>query len=574
MPREQRRGAVKQDDKRFFGEVISSFRHKDLVIGRIDGGRPNEIYVSSKDVNARPGDIVEGALIIGAGSRPRGRLKRVISADNTAELACDVSLQLEDIPQEWPKNIDCSSIPSVVDPELASTRVDLRDMPLVTIDGADARDFDDAVYCECRDNGWRLVVAIADVAHYVEVGGSIDVAARERGTSVYLPGRVIPMLPTELSNGICSLNPNQDRLALVCDMQLDDSGKVVDSTFCEAVINSHARLTYGEVANFLRNGGPPPGGEPVRASLVAFFEAYRAMSKLSQARGALDFETVETTIELQNGSPQRVLPLARHASHRMIELAMIAANEQAALFLESQQDQPLYRVHEPPGVFDMRLVLSRLAAKGVSVPTKLEKPIQLQRVVQGLRKVCDPAYVWEVMLLSAMQQAYYVPNKLGHFGLALESYVHFTSPIRRYPDLIVHRALKRVLQGSRESPLNQAQLEELGVQTSLCERRAVRAERRVDNWLKASLLKKRIGSKFQGVVTGVREFGLFVELADFYISGLLHVSQLDDDYFDFVAGELRGEVTGRRYSLGDKLQVRLIGVQVAAGKIDLVTVPS
>lgn len=569
MPRERRRGTFKPEDKRFFGEVFKSFRQKDLVIGRIDGGRPNEIYVSSKDVRAQPGDIVEGELIIGAGSRPRGRLKRVINADNTAALACQVALMLDGVPQEWSSEIDRSSIPSVVEPDSVASRVDLRQMPLVTIDGADARDFDDAVYCEAQPNGWRLVVAIADVAHYVESGGAIDDAAKERGTSVYLPGRVIPMLPTELSNGICSLNPNQDRLAIVCDMQLDDDAQVVSSSFCEAVINSRARLTYGEVANFLRNGGSPAGGEPVRKSLTAFFEAFRAMSKLSQARGALDFETVETVIELQNGQPQRVVPLVRHASHRMIELAMIAANEQAALFLERHQDQPLYRVHEPPEIWNMRLVLSRLTAKGVSVPAKIEKPIQLQRVVQDLRKVCDPAHVWEVMLLSAMQQAYYAPNKLGHFGLALGSYVHFTSPIRRYPDLVVHRALKRVLRSSGESSLNQAKLEELGIQTSLCERRAVGVERRVDGWLKASLLKKRVGANFEGIVIGVREFGLFVELSGFYISGLLHVSQLPGDYYDFVAGELRGSSTGRIFRLGDELQVRLTGVQVAAGKLDL-----
>lgn len=569
MAREQRKYSIKNHEKHFFGEVIKSFRHKDLIVARIDQGRPNEVYVSAADVRAQPGDIVEGELVIGSGSRPRGRLQRVLRANSPADLACNVSLQLEGVPRDWPASIDTANIPSSVDAQVSGTRVDLQEMPLVTIDGADARDFDDAVYCEQEGHGWRLVVAIADVAHYVEFGGDIDVEAYRRGTSVYLPGRVIPMLPVELSNGICSLVPGQDRLAMVCDMHLDNNGKATSSKFYEAVIKSHARLTYGDVTRFLRNGDEPSGGKPVRKSLTAFFDAFRAMSKLAQARGSLDFETVETVIELQNGHPQRVVPIERHASYRMIELAMIAANEQAALFLERHRDKPLYRVHEPPDVWDMRLVFGRLAAKGVTVPGKLTKPIELQRVLLDIRKVCDPAYVWEVMLLSTMQQAHYAPNKLGHFGLALESYVHFTSPIRRYPDLVVHRALKSVLNGSGESALNQAKLEEVGNETSICERRAINAERRVQGWLKALLLKKRIGENFQGVVTGVRHFGLFVELADCYISGLLHVSRLPSDYFDFVAGELRGSRTGRTFQLGDELVVRLIGVQVATGKLDL-----
>lgn len=554
---------------RFIGEVVRRARRKDLIVVPLEQGRAREIYVNPRDHEVQVGDIVGGHLLNNVGMRPRGQVDRVFRAENVTDLAIDVALTMEDVPRTWPKAYDSQDVPQQIDKDAVVNRVDLRDLPFVTVDGSDARDFDDAVYCEPASSGWRLIVAIADVGHYVRLGSDLDVEALKRGTSVYLPGKVVPMLPPELSNGICSLNPNQDRLVLVCDMRLSSSGDVLSSTFYEAVMRSHCRLTYRDVASFLRNGESLPGSAEVRESILAFHDAYNALAKASRARGSVDFNTVETIIEFERGKPQRVRPIERNNAHRMIELAMIAANVQAAEFLEREKVIPLYRAHEPPDAWGMRQVLEKLASRGVSVPARIEKPKQLQRVLYDLRKVCKPSHIWEIMLLSAMQQAHYAPHKLGHFGLALESYAHFTSPIRRYPDLVVHRLIKRVL-GNAELPnMTLHQLDELGIQTSSCERRAINVERRVDGWLKASLLKSKIGKLINGVVAGVRDFGLFVELDGFYISGLVHVSNLPDDYYSFFGGELRGESNGRVFRVGDRVRTRLLDVQAPAGKLSL-----
>ena len=558
---------TKQD--RFVGEVTRRARRKDLVVVPLEQGKAREIYVNPRDGKAQVGDIVVGHVFSGVGARSRGRIDRVFHANNVTDLAIEVALTLEDVPQVWPKALNRLDVPSQVDEKSVGDRVDLRDLPLVTIDGTDARDFDDAVYCKPEADGWRLIVAIADVAHYVPVGSALDVEAAKRGTSVYVPGKVVPMLPTALSNGICSLNPDQDRLVLVCDMQLSIDGDVLRSTFYEGTMRSHARLTYREVAGFLRNGESMPGGKDVQASILAFHDAYRALSKAAQTRGSLDFNTVETIIDIERGKPQRVRPIVRNNAHRMIEVAMIAANVEAAKFLERQKVIPLYRAHEPPDAWNMRTVLTRLANQGVSVPSHIEKSSQLQRVLKDLRKVCKPSDLWEIMLLSAMEQAHYTPRKLGHFGLALDSYAHFTSPIRRYPDLVMHRLIKRVLGVAELPAMTFNELDELGVQTSTYERRAINVERRVDGWLKASLLKSKVGDVFSGIVAGVRDFGLFVELDGYYISGLLHVSNLPSDYYSFFGGELRGESNGRVFRIGDRVQTRLTDVQAPAAKLSL-----
>ena len=554
---------------RFFGEVVRHARRKDLIVVPLEQGKAREVYVNPRDRNVQVGDIVACHILNHVGMRPRGRIDRVFQAENVTDLAIEVALTMEDVPQTWPRGFKPQDIPQEVDVEALTERVDLRDLPLVTIDGSDARDFDDAVYCEPTSSGWRLVVAIADVANYIRLGSDLDKEAAKRGTSVYLPGKVVPMLPPALSNGICSLNPNQDRLVLVCDMQLSTSGDVVTSTFYEAVMRSHSRLTYREVASFLKSGDALPGSGEVRDSILAFHDAYNALGKAARARGSVDFNTVETIIEFERGIPQRVRPVERNNAHRMIELAMIAANVQAAEFLERQKVIPLYRAHEPPDAWGMRQVLDRLANRGVSVPAKIEKPAQLQRLLHELRKVCKPSHIWEVMLLSAMEQAHYSPRKLGHFGLALDSYAHFTSPIRRYPDLVVHRLIKRVLGNAELPAMARHELEELGVQTSTCERRAISVERRVDGWLKTSLLKSKLGELINGVVTSVRDFGLFVELDGYYISGLLHVSNLPDDYYSFFGGELRGESNGRVFRVGDRVRTRLLEVRAPAAKLNL-----
>ena len=554
---------------RFFGEVIRHARRKDLIVAPLEQDIAREVYVNSRDQKVKVGDIVAGHLLNEIGMRPRGRIDRVFRAENVTELAIEVALTMEDVPRSWPKKFNPQDVPQEIDMRTVADRVDLRELPFVTIDGTEARDFDDAVYCESTPSGWRLMVAIADVAHYVRLDSDLDLEAMKRGTSVYLQGKVVPMLPPELSNGICSLNPNQDRLVLMCDMQISGSGDVSKSTFYEAVMRSHSRLTYRDVSSFLRNGESLSGGSAVRDSVLLFHDAYNALSKAAKARGSVDFNTLETFIETERGIPQRVRPIERNNAHRMIELAMIAANVQAAEFLERNKVIPLYRAHEPPDAWGMRQILDRLAHRGVSVPAKIEKPMQLQRVLNDLRKVCKPSHIWEIMLLSAMQQAHYAPRKLGHFGLALDSYAHFTSPIRRYPDLVVHRLIKRVLGNAELPAMTLNQLEELGIQTSACERRAVSVERRVEGWLKASLLKSKLGEVISGVVAGVRDFGLFVELDGYYISGLLHVSNLPDDYYSFFGGELRGESHGRVFKVGDRIRTRLVDVQAPAAKLSL-----
>lgn len=554
---------------RFYGEVVRHTRRKDLVVVPLDQGNAREIYVNPRDSAAQVGDIVMGHVLSHVGVRSRGRIDRVFSAENVVDLAIAVALAMADVPRTWPKALETPDVPIQVDEDAKGKRVDLRSLPFVTVDGSDARDFDDAVFCTSKADGWRLVVAIADVAHYVRIGSELDREAVKRSTSVYLPGKVVPMLPPALSNGICSLNPNQDRLVLICDMRLSGAGDVESSTFYEAVIRSHCRLTYREVASFLRSGESLPGGASVRDSILAFHDAYNALSKTARARGSVDFNTVETFVDIERGNPQRVRRIERNNAHRMIELAMIAANVQAAEFLERQKVIPLYRAHEPPDAWGMRQVLDRLAHRGVSVPARVEKPMHLQRVLYDLRKVCKPAHIWEIMLLSAMEQAHYTPRKLGHFGLALNSYAHFTSPIRRYPDLVVHRLIKRVL-GEAELPaMTFNELDAIGEHASSCERRAISVERRVDGWLKASLLKSKRGERFSGVVAGVQDFGLFVELDGYHISGLLHVSNLPNDYYSFFGGELRGESNGRVFRLGDRLQTRLTDVNVPAGKLNL-----
>ena len=373
---------------RFFGEVVRHARRKDLIVAPLEQDVAREVYVNSRDQKVKVGDIVAGHFLNEIGTRPRGRIDRVFQAENVTDLAIEVALTMEDVPRTWPKGFNPQDVPQEIDQQAVAERVDLRDRPFVTIDGTDARDFDDAVHCESTPSGWRLMVAIADVAHYVRLDSDLDLEAIKRGTSVYLQGKVVPMLPPQLSNGICSLNPNQDRLVLVCEMQLSAAGHVQKSTFYEAVMRSHARLTYREVSSFLRNGESLPGGGAVRDSVLVFHDAYNALSKAARARGSVDFNTVETIIETVRGTPQRVRPIERNNAHRMIELAMIAANVQAAEFLERKKIIPLYRAHEPPDAWGMRQVLDRLAHRGVSVPAQIEKPKQLQRVLNDLRKVC------------------------------------------------------------------------------------------------------------------------------------------------------------------------------------------
>ena len=476
------------------------------------------------------------------------------------------------IPTGWSAEVRAAvgRLPERIDGDGFPERRDLRRLPLVTIDGKSARDFDDAVFAETQAGGWRLVVAIADVAHYVEADTALDHAAWRRGTSVYLPDRVIPMLPEALSNHLCSLRPREARLAVVCEMVIDRSGEVTQYRFAEVVIRSWQRMTYTQIDAFLK-GEQLPVEAPVARSIQALAELYRALRRARERRGALDFDTPESVLKIADGAVTAIVPVLRNDAHRLIEEAMIAANVCAARFLEQHRRHALYRVHEAPEQEKADQLASAFAACGVRWSPEDKTPKALQGALRAIGERGD-RWLFEMLVLRAMQQAEYRPQQRGHFGLALKRYMHFTSPIRRYPDLLVHRAVKSVLhgRGGQIAPLDW--LDAAGEQSSFAERRAEDAGRRVDAWLKCAFLAQRIGETFASVVAGVTDFGLFVDLKGFYIQGLLHVSELGADYYHYrpASMSLVGESSGARFALGDELNVRLTGAQPELGRLDLV----
>jgi ribonuclease R len=448
-------------------------------------------------------------------------------------------------------------------------------VPLVTIDGVTARDFDDAVYCEPRGKNWRLIVAIADVSAYVEGGSALDNEARERGTSVYFPDRVIPMLPEVLSNGLCSLNPDVDRLCMVCDMTINPDGKIIRSRFVEGVMRSHARLTYDTVAGILVDGNKRLRREFLRLlpHLENLRALYRVLRKARNRRGSIDFESQETVIEYgANRKIDRIVPSQRNDAHMLIEECMIAANVAAARFLERHRIPTLYRVHQGPSASrleDLRGFLRELTLLlgGGGKPT----PKDYADLLLQARDRAD-FHLVQTVLLRSLARAVYTPGNEGHFGLALPAYAHFTSPIRRYPDLLVHRAIRHVLRGGKAEDFSYSSqnMESLGEHCSFTERNADEAVWDAIEWLKCEYMQDRVGEEFDGVVTSVTSFGLFVELKDVYVEGLLHVTALDSDYYHFdpVGHRMRGERSGREYRLGDSVQVRLVRVNLEDRKID------
>lgn len=507
--------------------------------------------------------------------KPRSTPNRPPGDENgksITERATEATLAAFSIPTDWPAEVRAAvrHLPKEIDGDRFPDRKDLRKLPLVTIDGESARDFDDAVFAEANGKGWRLVVAIADVAHYVEAGSPLDTTAWQRGTSVYLPDRVVPMLPEALSNGLCSLRPREARLALVCDMAVDKSGRVGKHRFYEAVIRSRRRMTYTQIATYL-DGGNLPVETPVARSLDALAKVYQALRQARERRGALDFDTPESTLSLKNGTVTAILPVVRNDAHRLIEEAMIAANVCAALFLERHDKQALYRVHEAPEAEKAEQLAQAFTACGVRWSPEDTSPEALQQALLAVAGRRD-RWLFETLVLRAMQRADYRPERKGHFGLALSRYMHFTSPIRRYPDLVVHRAIKRVLQRQGGQVAAADWLVAAGEQSSMTERRAEDASRKVDAWLKCEFLAERIGETFPSVVAGVTDFGLFVDLKGFYVQGLLHISELGTDYYNYQPGSMSlvGESSGARFTLGDELDVRLTKVQPELGRLDLV----
>ncbi|MGL6044878.1 MAG: ribonuclease R, partial [Vogesella sp.] len=443
-------------------------------------------------------------------------------------------------------------------------RVDLRDLPLVTIDGETARDFDDAVYAEKSGKGFRLIVAIADVSHYVRPGDALDVDARTRSTSVYFPRRVIPMLPEELSNGICSLNPDVDRLCMVCDMQISARGKVKKYQFYPAVMRSQTRFTYTQVWQLLSEGGEHPR-KPQLETLYALFQQLLAQRK---KRGAVDFDTVETQMLFnEQGKIDKIVPVVRNDAHRLIEECMLAANVCSAEFILKHEHKCLFRVHEgptPEKLENLRrfLNVSGLTLGGGDKPTTKDYAELADRV----RERPDASMI-QTMLLRSMQQAVYQPENLGHFGLSYEAYTHFTSPIRRYPDLLVHRTIKAILAGKKYKP---GKWEAIGEHCSMAERRADDASRDVQSWLKTYFMRDKVGEVFTGKISAVAGFGIFVLLDGLYVEGMIHISELGKDYFHFHKDlqAIIGEKSGLRYQLGDAVTIKVMRADLETAQVD------
>ncbi|MCY3884772.1 MAG: VacB/RNase II family 3'-5' exoribonuclease [Gammaproteobacteria bacterium] len=525
----------------------------------------------SPEPGMRTGDIVTVDLPQLNYKKRSATVRSVFDATNESDRAVFALLQAYEVPHDESPNADERSFPESIDPQSVSDRMDLRSLPFVTIDGESAKDFDDAVFaCREKENTWRLCVAIADVAHYVNPGDTIDTRARIRGNSVYFPDRVVPMLPEGLSNGICSLRPNEDRLAVVCDMMLGNDGLVSSYSFYEAVIRSTARLTYTE-AFHICNGGSTSNPKTVIRSLRELYEVAKALRKAREIRGALDFTTRESTVKTKNGNPVDLELHSRNDAHNMIEEAMIAANVCAARFLHKHGCRALFRVHEGPdakSISELRWNLqgSSLIKGGLDE----EKPLFIKKLLDRIRSNSRTPWIWELLVLRSMKQAVYSFENVGHFGLALEEYLHFTSPIRRYADLFVHRLIKGLLKGDSVSELNSRINSELGDDLSVCERRSVEVTRRVDAWLKCALLKKSVGKTFLGHIVKVEDFGLFVELDRYFISGLVHVSELVGDFYENKHTELVGEATGTTYRMGDPIEVRLVAVDVELQRLDLV----
>lgn len=448
-------------------------------------------------------------------------------------------------------------------------RVDLRDLPLVTIDGETARDFDDAVFAEKIGRNYRLVVAIADVSHYVRPDDAIDMDAQERSTSVYFPRRVIPMLPENLSNGICSLNPDVERLCMVCDMTVTYAGNVKEYQFYPAVMRSHARLTYNQVWKWLSDGI----GHPFKTQIDTLYKLFKILQKKRLARGAVEFESIETQMLFDgNGKIEKIVPVVRNDAHKLIEECMLAANVCAADFLLKNKHTALFRNHLGPtpeklAALREQLGLLELQLGGGDNPSPKD-----YAALAGQFKGRPDAELLQIMMLRSMQQAVYEPHCEGHFGLAYEAYAHFTSPIRRYPDLTVHRAIKAILNGQNYEPGKSWQA--LGVHTSFCERRADDAARDVENWLKTYYMRDKVGEIFEGKISGVANFGIFVTLDDIYIDGLVHISDLGEDYFNFRPEimAIEGERSGIRFNMGDRVAVRVARADLDDGKIDFVLI--
>jgi len=533
---------------------------------------------SDARLEAQHGQLVVCEITTNGDERrpPIGKVLAVLGDALTPSLVVETAIHGHDLPHEFPAAVldEAGAVPLEVDAAAAAGRVDLRSTPLVTIDGEDAKDFDDAVYCEPNARGFRLVVAIADVSSYVRPGQPLDDEAQLRATSVYFPGFVVPMLPETLSNGICSLKPDVDRLCFVCDMQVDRDGEVAESRFYEAVMRSHARLTYTQVWNAVGEGDAEARqqvGEQL-PQVERLHQLYKVLAKARAKRGAIEFESSEVRFVLDNrGEVVQAGMLQRNDAHKLIEECMIAANVEAAKFLLEAKIPAPYRVHDKPPESKYTDLLEFLKEFALRMPAWAR--LQPKDFANLLTKVRDrpDATLLESVVLRSQSQAVYSPDNIGHFGLALQAYAHFTSPIRRYPDLLVHRAIKHVLAGGRREGFHSpSQMASLALQCSERARRAEEAEREVDERYRAAWMEQHVGAEFDGTISGVTSFGLFVELDQSKVNGLVHVTQLPSDFYHFdpVRKTLTGDRAGREFRLGDRVSIIVLKASLEERKID------
>jgi ribonuclease R len=557
-------GRLHQEQRIFFVQPSERRISQNVLVAQEDAG------------GARAGQVVVAELTAQPDGHnpPIGRVVEILGGAADSGIEIEIALRKHALPFKFSARAEtlASGFPKEPREGDLSGRLDLRSLALVTIDGETAKDFDDAVYCERAREGFRLVVAIADVSHYVRAGDVLDAEARERGNSVYFPRRVIPMLPEVLSNGLCSLNPEVDRLCVACDMTIGARGEIRSYRFYPGVMRSRARLTYTVVAAALAD----PRGEAARRlkgllpRLELLDEVFDALLEAREERGAIDFETVETEFVFDDeGRLERIDRIERNDAHRIIEECMLAANVCASDFLSKRRHPALYRVHEGPTAQKLADLREFLKGFGLQLAGG-DKPTakHYAKLLESVRKRPD-VQLLQTVLLRSLKQAQYSPENVGHFGLAYEHYTHFTSPIRRYPDLLVHRAIKTVLEGGRYNPGNWA---ELGAHCSQTERRADEATREVASWLKCYYMRDRVGEEFEGSVSAVTSFGIFVALDDFYVEGLVHISELGQDYFHFDATkhQLLGDRTRKSYRLADRVKVKIVRVDLETSRIDFV----
>ena len=581
-------GVVQPDNKRVSQEIL-------IPPAARNGAEHGQFVVVQITEQPKPGGL------------PLGQIIEVLGDHLAPGMEIEVAIRSHDIPHEWSAGVvsEAKRLPDEVRDADKHNRIDLRHLPFVTIDGEDARDFDDAVYCETNKNtgGWRLYVAIADVSHYVQVNSHLDKEAHQRGNSVYFPGFVVPMLPEKLSNGLCSLNPNVDRLVMVCEMTISKAGKISGYQFMEAVIHSHARLTYNKVWLMLQQPRTDEGETwrthyselvPHLENLYGLFQLLRSKR---EERGAMDFDSVETRIQFDSERKiQEIVPTERNDAHMLIEECMLAANVCAAAFLQKYEVPCVYRVHAGPSMEKLENLRAFLGEMGLAIRNGSGQPTpkDYQELLNSISERPD-SHLIQTVLLRSLSQAVYQPENQGHFGLAYEAYTHFTSPIRRYPDLLVHRAIRSVIRSERECrhakraegaqplaknsiyPYDTAAMVHMGEHCSMTERRADDATRDVVDFLKCEYIQDRVGDVFEGVISAVTGFGLFVELKEVYVEGLVHISTLSNDFYHFdpVKHRLTGERTRRNFRLGDSLWVQVMGVNLDERKIDfeLATAP-